>query len=73
MRGVCVSWGAEYGFVRGPDDVERFVHYSDIEADGYRDLAPGTLVEFEPGEDERGPLAERVRLIGYSTSGAGPG
>ena len=50
-----------YGFIAvdGGDDV--FVHYSSIQADGYRSLEQGQRVEFEIAQSDRGPQAELVR------------
>jgi CspA family cold shock protein len=50
-----------YGFIAvdGGDDV--FVHYSAIQADGYRSLEQGQRVEFEITQSDRGPQADVVR------------
>jgi len=73
IEGVCVGWNEGYGHVLGDDGVEYFAAGRSIEGDGYCSLVEGMRVRFEPSDDdERGPVAERVRLIGYSTSGAGP-
>ena len=44
-----------YGFisVTGGEDV--FVHYSNIEGEGYRSLDEGQNVEFEVGPGRKGP------------------
>jgi cold shock protein len=53
-----------YGFIAqdgGGDDV--FVHFSAIQADGYRSLEEAQRVEFEITQGPKGPQAESVRAI----------
>ena len=53
-----------YGFIEledGSGDV--FVHFSDIEGEGYKTLEEGEQVEFEIINSEKGPKAARVRRI----------
>ena len=52
-----------YGFlsVEGEEDV--FVHYSNIEGEGYRSLDEGQSVEFEVGPGRKGPEALNVRKV----------
>ncbi|OCL25488.1 cold-shock protein [Orenia metallireducens] len=49
-----------YGFIEreGGDDV--FVHFSAIQAEGFKSLEEGQVVEFEIVEGERGPQADNV-------------
>ncbi len=63
MQNGKVKWfNAEKGFgfieVDGGDDV--FVHYSAIEAEGFKTLEEGQEVEFEIVEGNRGPQAANV-------------
>lgn len=65
MAQGTVKWfNAEkgYGFIAqadgGPDV---FVHYSAIQADGYRSLEEAQRVEFEITQGPKGPQAESVR------------
>jgi cold shock protein len=53
-----------YGFI-APDDgsADVFVHFSAIQADGYRSLQENQRVEFEIGQGTRGPQAEQVRPV----------
>jgi cold shock protein len=53
-----------FGFI-APDDGSNdvFVHFSAIQADGYRSLQENQRVEFEIGQGSRGPQAEQVRPI----------
>jgi CspA family cold shock protein len=61
-----VKWfNAEKGFgfiaVDGGEDV--FVHYSAIQADGYRSLDEGQRVEFDVTQGQKGPQADAVRPV----------
>lgn len=50
-----------YGFIRDDEGGDLFVHRSEL---GPRPrIRPGVRVEFEPHENERGPLARRVRVV----------
>ena len=53
-----------YGFI-APDDgsADVFVHFSAIQADGYRSLQENQRVEFSVGQGTRGPRAEQVRPL----------
>jgi CspA family cold shock protein len=52
-----------FGFIEREDGDDVFVHYSAIEADGYRSLDEGQSVEFEIVQGPKGPQAEKVRPI----------
>jgi cold shock protein len=52
-----------YGFISRPDGEDVFVHYSNIEGDGYRSLEEGQEVEFEVGQGRKGDEAKSVRAI----------
>ena len=52
-----------YGFLSVEGDEDVFVHYSNIERDGYRSLDEGQTVEFEVGPGRKGPEALNVRKV----------
>lgn len=63
-RGVVRWFSPERGFgIIAADDggSDLFVRHDDIAMDGFRTLGPDQCVEFEPAEDEHGPVALDVR------------
>ena len=66
QQGTVQRWAGTWGLILPLSDGGKnkiFVHHSSIEMEGYRELFPGDLVEFEIAEGERGRYAARVRLI----------
>src|SRR5450432_3118444 len=65
-QGTVKWFNAEkgFGFIAqdggGPDV---FVHFSAIQADGYRSLDENQRVEFEVTQGQRGPQADQVRPV----------
>lgn len=53
-----------YGFIESPDGPDVFVHYSAIQAEGFRTLDEGDRVEFEitAGRDGRSQAADVRKL-----------
>ena len=53
-----------YGFIT-PDDggKDLFVHPSGVAGEGFKSLAEGAKVEFEPSEGQKGPQATDVRAV----------
>jgi CspA family cold shock protein len=51
-----------FGFI-APEDgaTDVFVHHSDIDVNGYRELTEGQRVEFSVEAGEKGPKAAKVR------------
>lgn len=52
-----------YGFIAREGGPDVFVHYSAIQADGFRNLEEGQQVEFEVERGNKGPQAANVRPI----------
>jgi len=62
MKGT-VKWFNDskgYGFIRQSEGEDVFVHFTAIQADGFRTLAEGEQVEYELQESERGRQAANV-------------
>ena len=62
-KGGKVKWfNAEkgYGFITSDEGKDIFVHYSAIQADGFRSLEEGQKVSFEIVESDRGQQAANV-------------
>lgn len=49
-----------YGFIQQNEGEDVFVHFSAIEADGFRTLSEGKVVEFEILKSEMGRQAAQV-------------
>ena len=52
-----------FGFISVENGDDVFVHYSAIQADGFKSLAEGQQVEFEVVQGQKGPAAENVRPL----------
>ena len=64
-----VKWFNEskgYGFIKQESGKDIFVHYSEIQGDGYRTLAEGETVEFETREGSKGLEATKVARVANS-------
>jgi cold shock protein len=67
MADGVVKWFSSekgYGFIT-PDGGGRdlFVHFSEIQGSGYRNLEEGQRVAFESQEGAKGPQAVKVNLL----------
>ena len=49
-----------WGFITADDGTEAFVHYSDIEGDGFKALYVGETVDFEMADGPKGAKAVKV-------------
>lgn len=61
-----VKWFNEkkgYGFIETEEQGDVFVHYSAIEAEGFRTLSEGDRVSFEVERSPKGPQAIRVNRL----------
>ena len=52
-----------YGFLEREDGPDVFVHYTAIQAEGFRTLQEGQQVEFSVEQGPKGPQAARVVII----------
>ena len=55
-----------YGFIEHESGRDLFVHFSAIQAEGFKSLAEGEDVEFDVVEGPKGPAAENVVRIAAS-------
>lgn len=66
MLGV-VKWFCDkkgYGFICAENvDKDIFVHYSEVNKDGFKSLIEGDTVQFDLIEDDKGFKAVRVSII----------
>ncbi|MCG3126828.1 MAG: Cold shock-like protein [Phycisphaerae bacterium] len=51
-----------FGFIVGEEGQDVFVHYTNIDGEGFRALKDGELVEYEARTSEKGLQASKVRL-----------
>lgn len=67
LRGT-VQWFNKdrgFGFLKRDDgEPNVFVHWTGIDAYGYRQLLPEQRVEFTVVQGDKGPMATNVRVIG---------
>ena len=52
-----------YGFISREQGDDVFVHYSNIQGDGYRSLDEGQRVEFDVAPGRKGEEAQNVRVV----------
>ncbi|AHM56128.1 hypothetical protein EAL2_c08280 [Peptoclostridium acidaminophilum DSM 3953] len=64
MKGTVKWFNGEkgYGFITGEDGKDVFVHFSEIQVDGFKTLAEGQEVEFEVVQGPKGPQAAKVTV-----------
>lgn len=67
MASGTVKWFSEqkgFGFIT-PENGEKdlFVHFSNIEGEGFKTLQDGQAVEFNAAEGQKGPEAQNVRAV----------
>ena len=66
MAQGTVKWfNAEkgYGFISREGGSDVFVHFSNIEGNGYKTLTEGQTVEFEVAPGRKGEEAQNVRVV----------
>lgn len=71
MIGHCKWFSAlkGFGFVAGADGKDYFIHCSEISASASDlTLSSGDEVEFDAGQNAKGPLCKRLKVLGHGTS-----
>jgi len=66
MAQGTVKWfNAEkgYGFIAVDEGPDVYVHYSQIQMEGFRSLEDGQRVEFEISQGQKVPQADLVRIV----------
>ena len=66
MAQGTVQWLNEqkgFGFITQDDGPDVFVHYSAIEASGFKSLNEGDQVEFQVVQGPKGPQAQAVKKL----------
>jgi CspA family cold shock protein len=63
-----VKWfngGKGYGFISREGGPDVFVHFSEIQGQGFRNLEEGQNVEFNVEQGQKGPQATNVTVVGW--------
>lgn len=65
MNGTVKWFNAEkgFGFITSEEGNDVFVHFSQINKDGYKTLDEGEKVTFDVAEGPKGPQAENVTSV----------
>ena len=65
MNGTVKWFNSEkgFGFITGEDGKDVFVHFSQIEKDGFKSLEEGEEVTFKVVDGQKGPQAEQVTPV----------
>ena len=52
-----------YGFISRDEGNDVFVHFSNIQGDGFKSLSEGQRVEFDVAPGRKGEEAQNVRVV----------
>ncbi len=65
MNGTVKWFNAEkgFGFITSEEGNDVFVHFSQINKEGYKTLEEGEEVTFEVAQGDKGPQAENVTPV----------
>lgn len=66
IKGTVKWFNAEkgFGFITAEDGKDVFVHFSQIQKEGFKSLEEGEQVEFEIVDGQKGPQAANVQVVG---------
>jgi len=66
MENGTVKWfnaSKGFGFISREEGDDVFVHFNEIQGDGYKALDEGDKVQFELGQGPKGPMATNVSKV----------
>ena len=66
MENGTVKWfnaSKGFGFISREEGDDVFVHFNEIQGEGYKALDEGDKVQFELGEGPKGPMATNVSKV----------
>ena len=66
MATGIVKWFSDkkgFGFIENDDGGDVFVHFSEIQKDGFKSLTEGDRVSYEVEQGERGPKATGINEL----------
>ena len=65
MKGKVKNFNKEkgYGFIKQDGQEDIFIHYSNIEKEGYKTLKEGQTVEFDLVKTSKGNQAQNIKPI----------
>lgn len=66
MATGIVKWFSDkkgFGFIENDDGGDVFVHFSEIQKEGFKSITEGDRVSFEVEQGERGPKATGVNEL----------
>jgi CspA family cold shock protein len=65
MQNGIVKWfndGKGFGFISS-EGSDYFVHFKEIQGDGFKSLKEGDKVTFEAAKSPKGPVAKSVKVV----------
>jgi len=65
MQKGIVKWfndGKGFGFIAS-EGSDYFVHFKEIQGQGFKSLKEGDRVTFEQGQSPKGPVAKNVHIV----------
>ena len=67
MQNGIVKWfndGKGFGFIAS-EGKDYFIHFKEIQGQGFKSLKEGDKVSFEPASSPKGPIAKNVTVQSY--------